>query len=63
MGNPSSLPWPNQKQYFDAVYVEVLMLLAALEGQYDFAEARTPELKDFFESSLRRAVFSTPQSE
>lgn len=61
--SPSNLVWPVQKQFFDAVYAEVMMLVAALEGQYDFAETKTIELKDFFESSLRRAIFSIPQSE
>jgi hypothetical protein len=61
--NPSSLTWPMQKQYFDSVYAETLMLLAALEGQFDFAEAKTVELKSFFETSLRRAVFTPPENE
>ncbi len=63
MKAPSSLTWPAQKQIFDSVYTEVSLLLAALEGQYDFAEAKTIELKEFFESSLRRAVFRAPQRE
>jgi hypothetical protein len=63
MKEPSSLTWPNQKQYFDSVYAETLMLLAALEGQVDFAEAKTVELKNFFETSLRRAVFGQPENE
>src|SRR5580704_7560458 len=61
--NPGSLVWPVQKQYFDMVYAEVAMLIAALEGQHDFAEVKTIELKDFFDSSLRRAVFTVPQNE
>ena len=39
------------------------MLLAALEGQHDFATAKTIELKDFFELSLRRAIFTIPEGE
>jgi hypothetical protein len=62
MKDPSSLTWPTQKQYFDSVYAETLMLLAALEGQVDFAEAKTVELKNFFETSLRRAVFAQPEN-
>jgi hypothetical protein len=60
---PASLTWPTQKQIFDSVYAELLMLVAALEGQYDYASAKSIELKDFFESSLRRAVFAPPATE
>lgn len=63
MPDPADLTWPVQKRHFDAVYAEVLMFLAALEGQYDFAEAKNIEMKSFFEASLRRAVFSIPQTE
>jgi hypothetical protein len=61
--DPNDLVWSVAKTMFDAVYAEVSMLHAALEGQYDFAEAKNIELKDFFESSLRRAVFRAPQAE
>lgn len=63
MASPGNLTWPVQKQIFDSVFAEVLMLLAVLEGQHDFAVAKTMEMKDFFESSLRRAIFSIPEGE
>lgn len=43
--------------------LNLLILIAALEGQRDFAETKIVELKDFFDTSLRRAVFRTPESE
>jgi hypothetical protein len=61
--DPGDLTWPVQKRYFDSVYAETLMLLAALEGHVDFAEVKTIELKSFFETSLRRAVFTQPENE
>lgn len=63
MASPGSLTWPEQKQIFDTVFTEVLMLQALLEGLHDFAAAKTIEMKDFFELSLRRAIFTTPESE
>jgi hypothetical protein len=63
MSDPNDLTWPMAKNIFDAVYAETALIHAALEGQHDFAEAKNIELKSFFEASLRRAVFKTPQSE
>ncbi|MDQ2084314.1 hypothetical protein RA307_29355 [Xanthobacteraceae bacterium Astr-EGSB] len=60
--NPNDLLWPEAKGIFDAVYTETALVHAALEGQHDFAEAKNVELKSFFEASLRRAVFRTPQT-
>jgi hypothetical protein len=47
MKDPGSLTWPVQKQHFDSIYAETLMLLAALEGHIDFAEVKSVELKSF----------------
>jgi len=61
--NSGSLTWPQQKQYFDSVYAETLVLVAALESLSGGSEKITSEISQFFSSNLRKAIFRKPESE
>lgn len=59
----AGLAWTTKRQFFDLFYSDIAMLAGLLESHRSFSEAKTVELKDFFESSLRRAVFAVPDNE
>jgi hypothetical protein len=54
---------PQQKSIFDAVFANVSMLRAVLEGKIGIVEDRIAALSDFFRARLRAAVFSPPDNE
>lgn len=57
------LTWPRQKEYFEAVYTNNLLLVAFLEHSVDLRADETRGLADFFQACLRKAVFDVPQKE
>lgn len=54
---------PQQKEIFDSVYANVLMLRAVLEGKLGVVDEKTTVLKDFLRGRLRSAVFHSPDQE
>lgn len=59
----TDLTWPNQKEIFDSVFLNVLLLKSILEQEIGYAEDETENLKDFIASRLRRAIFGIPDRE
>jgi hypothetical protein len=55
--------WPQQKEMFDNVYANVVMLRSLLEVGIGYAEDETQKLRDFLQANLRRAVYTTPERE
>jgi hypothetical protein len=55
--------WIRQKELFDSVYANVVLLKSLLEGEIGYAEDETHNLVDFFQANLRRAIFAIPQRE
>jgi DpnII restriction endonuclease len=52
-----------QKQYFEAVYTNVLLLESFLEQEIGAKDDEIRALSDFFQVSLRQAVFDQPERE
>jgi hypothetical protein len=61
--NPYSLTWPQQKNIFDGVMINLGLLISLLENELDVKASRTQEIKNFLESNLRKAIFETPKNE
>jgi hypothetical protein len=61
-GSDGSL-WTEQKEFFDLVYSNLVLLKSVLEGAIGYAEDETHNLIDFFEADLRKAVFGIPEKE
>ena len=52
-----------QKEYFEEVYTNVLLLESFLEAQIGARDDEIRALSDFFQVSLRQAVFDQPETE
>lgn len=61
--NSANYTWPHQKELFDSVYANVVILRSLLEVAIGFAEDESKNLKDFIQANLRRAIFSAPERE
>src|ERR1039457_6114477 len=59
----SHYTWGHEKELFDNVYANVVMLRSLLEITIGYAEDETQNLKDFIQANLRRAVFTVPNKE
>ncbi len=59
----SHYPWGHEKELFDNVYANVVMLRSLLEVTIGYAEDETQNLKDFIQANLRRAVSTEPKKE
>ena len=55
--------WPYQKEVLENVYLETRMLLATLEGDFDFAGDMVEDLANFIEVSLRSVMYKVPEHE
>ena len=55
--------WIQQKEFFDVAYANAALLKSLLEGAIGYAEDETNNLRDFIQSNLRRALFTTPDKE
>lgn len=52
-----------QKEYFDEVHANLSILKSFLENRLDMKADRVQSLVDFFQSNLRKAIFSEPDRE
>ncbi len=52
-----------QKEYFEAVYTNLLILIAFLEHTLGVKSDETRSLVDFFQANMRKAIFETPKYE
>ena len=52
-----------QKEYFEAVYTNVLLLESFLEAEIGARDDEIRALSDFFQVNLRKAVFDQPETE
>ncbi|UCF83275.1 MAG: hypothetical protein JSV50_19195, partial [Desulfobacteraceae bacterium] len=52
-----------QKEYFEAVYTNLLILIAFLEHSMGLKSDEIRNLVDFFQANLRKAIFDTPERE
>ncbi|MFZ0548221.1 MAG: hypothetical protein WAM60_22435 [Candidatus Promineifilaceae bacterium] len=52
-----------QKEYFDSVFTDLLILTSFLESKVGVKTDRIQSLKDFFQANLRRALFTKPERE
>jgi len=52
-----------QKGYFDSVYTNLSILKAFLENKLGKNKTEIINLKDFFQSNLRKAIFNSPEKE
>ena len=60
---PFQLTGVQQKEVFEAVYINVGLLISFLELTIGMKGDETQSLRDFFQANLRRAVFNTPTTE
>ena len=63
MQNPMSLVWPMQKQMFDTLYADVLILSSMLSEYDTGVSASISEIQDLLVANLRKAVFEKPENE
>ncbi len=63
MPNPNSLTWPQQKNIFDGILLNVGLLISILENNLDLKTSKIEELKNFLSSHLRKVVFEIPDGE
>jgi len=54
---------PEQKRLFESVHANLAILEAWLVARVDLPAERADNLKNFFESNLRRAIFNSPSQE
>jgi hypothetical protein len=65
----SKIPGPadtmgiQQKSFFDDAHANALLLKSTLEAEIGYAEDETHKLTAFIQSSLRKAVYGTPERE
>ncbi len=52
-----------QKEYFDSVFTNLLILISLVEGKIGVKADRIQSLKDFFQANLRRVLFTQPECE
>lgn len=63
MRSSADTVWPVQKEIFDMIYADTL-LLSGLLSQYDRGEAASiSEIQDLLSANLRRAIFTRPEKE
>lgn len=55
--------WIKQKEFFDGVHSNTLILKSLLEGEIGYAEDATNNLRDFLQANLRRVIFAIPEKE
>ncbi|MCW0236406.1 MAG: hypothetical protein OJJ21_22600 [Ferrovibrio sp.] len=55
--------WPVQKEIFDMVYAEVLMLSGVLSGATTGITASISEIQDLLVANLRQVIFRRPEKE
>src|SRR5258706_14833229 len=53
MPNPNSLTWPQQKNIFDGILLNVGLLISILENNLDLKTSKIEELKNFLSSHLQ----------
>lgn len=63
MRDPNDTLWSFQKRMLELVLLESKLLLATLEGYFEFADDEFRNLSDFIETRLRAVVFSKPDKE
>ncbi|MBP7510825.1 MAG: hypothetical protein KA981_02785 [Bacteroidia bacterium] len=61
--NPFNLTWPQQKTYFDGILMNVSLPVSIIENNLDIKFNKMQELKNFFSSNLRKAIFEMPTCE
>lgn len=61
--SPHDITPVQQKQYFDSVYMNLSILKSFLENSIGLSKSEIVNLRDFFHSNLRKAVFDTPTRE
>lgn len=62
MNSAADTVWPAQKEIFDMVYADVL-ILETLLGEADEDNASIGNLQDFLGANLRKVIYSTPSNE
>lgn len=63
IGNGMNTVWPLQKETFDSIYADVLILSAALQAYDDGTSFAISEIQDLLAANLRRVIFDKPANE
>lgn len=61
--SPYDLTWPQQKNIFDSILMNVGLLISVIENHLDLKDSKSQELKNFLGTNLRKAVFDLPKNE
>ncbi|MBK6500583.1 MAG: hypothetical protein IPG00_21530 [Saprospiraceae bacterium] len=61
--NPFDQTWPQQKQIFEMILVNLNLLISRIETELDLKKDKLDELKHFLQSNIRKAAIQEPNQE